>query len=387
MKTLLLSSIAAILFTTSAVSAQRQWIVDARRGAGFDFATVAEAIDRASSGDRIIVRAGVYGPIRVVKALTLLGEPGAVIESSATAASFEVSAIPKTGAVVLRGFEFRSGTSSGFATRFAAITACRGQVVVANCSIASRAIFLAVPVQIDDSSAVLIHGCTISLACSVRKSRLTATSTKFAAAPSAQSIDLNGSIATLTQCTAAGGSIGQNRVTFPAIRCVSSHLTLHGDVASSYRGGTNRSSTSPALQGTSASHLIRDPDVTLSSPGFAGFDTAQAVEMPWFVPKNGRIGESLELVLGSSAGDAYFVFVGLVGTAIDIPSVGELWIDPGLVLFAAGGILGTSAIEQLDRPIPRDTSLIGVRLMYQALVGRGNRFRLSNAAPVILHGK
>ena len=90
-----LSALGAVLAATAATAdAQKTWIVDAQRGPGYDHAEIAPAIAAASEGDAIVVRAGSYAfPRSVIKAVRILGEPGAILDLGPLANPFTVSAI------------------------------------------------------------------------------------------------------------------------------------------------------------------------------------------------------------------------------------------------------------------------------------------------------
>lgn len=86
-------------------------VVDAAKGPGFEFATVAQAIDAAAEGDVLLVRQGVYGgtlPITINgKSLTIVADTGANVVLTHP---LRVVNLAPTQSVVLRGLRIESAT-------------------------------------------------------------------------------------------------------------------------------------------------------------------------------------------------------------------------------------------------------------------------------------
>jgi nitrous oxidase accessory protein len=103
------SAVPAALVALALFAAPPVWGATLLVGPGQQLATLAEALERARPGDRVIVRGGVYrGPVRLDRAVVLEGIGWPLIEGSGLDTVVELAA---PGAV-LRGFRVRgSGTS------------------------------------------------------------------------------------------------------------------------------------------------------------------------------------------------------------------------------------------------------------------------------------
>lgn len=90
--------------TSAAQGTHREIVVDPAPGA------IAQALSLASDGDRVVLRAGTYHEpmVQVTRAVTLVGEPGAVLDGEGTHALIEVLA----NDVTVRGLTLRATGSS-----------------------------------------------------------------------------------------------------------------------------------------------------------------------------------------------------------------------------------------------------------------------------------
>jgi len=83
------------LVLSSLTHAQRVIVVDPNGGG--DYTQLQQAIDAVSSGTRIRVIGGTYGPITIAKSLTILGDPAPTIMPPQTGSSAQPPAIDLTG--------------------------------------------------------------------------------------------------------------------------------------------------------------------------------------------------------------------------------------------------------------------------------------------------
>ena len=81
----MLASLAArfatlVALSTLAIAQTNHWVVAPSLGAGVDFTRIQSAIDASVEGDVIRVRAGVYQPFVLSKALTIVGDSGVFVQ-------------------------------------------------------------------------------------------------------------------------------------------------------------------------------------------------------------------------------------------------------------------------------------------------------------------
>jgi len=93
------------LVVVCATTARAQRVLEVARGS-----TIAETIARAKAGDRIVVPRGVYSESTIIvdRSVTIIGEPGAIIDGSRATHTLRIEADD----VTVRGLEFRTVPSS-----------------------------------------------------------------------------------------------------------------------------------------------------------------------------------------------------------------------------------------------------------------------------------
>jgi nitrous oxidase accessory protein len=93
------------LVVICATTARAQRVLEVARGS-----TIAETIARANAGDRIVVPRGVYSESTIIvdRSVTIIGEPGAIIDGSRATHTLRIEADD----VTVRGLEFRTVPSS-----------------------------------------------------------------------------------------------------------------------------------------------------------------------------------------------------------------------------------------------------------------------------------
>ncbi len=162
----------ALLFGTTAASAQSVWKVKTTP-VGSDFTDIQDAVNAASDGDIILVDSGFYSELDIDnKALTIQAEPGADVRilRPFEYGSIIIRNLDSTQAVSLRGINAPRGTEGGFHQAGLVIRDCLGPVLVENgiygASSVGHPAGLAHGVTITLSSSVSIVRCTIeSLVC------------------------------------------------------------------------------------------------------------------------------------------------------------------------------------------------------------------------------
>lgn len=146
----------------SAASAQKQlWTVDDDGSA--DFTTIQAAVDAATDGDVVLVRAGGYGGFTIdgkgvgvvgeLAGAVLVGESSAIVRNTSPAQS-----------VLLQNLEVRGGPPAFFtaAPRALVVQACLGPVAVQDCALLPNASFQdGGGARVDGSLAVSLTRCTL----------------------------------------------------------------------------------------------------------------------------------------------------------------------------------------------------------------------------------
>jgi len=104
---------ALALFLLPAVSSAGVLVVDASGGPGSDFTAIQPAVNAASPGDTILVRAGDYGPFFTLgKGLSLIADTGAAVTVHGEPL---LQTVPAGETLLVRGIDFEQlGTPSGF---------------------------------------------------------------------------------------------------------------------------------------------------------------------------------------------------------------------------------------------------------------------------------
>lgn len=100
-----LSRLLPALLLASPVAAQSVWVVDASGGPGFDFGSIQTAIDTASDGDLILVRAGHYGGIHLVDGKQLVLQAEGVVSLG----GLRIRNVASDQYVSVRGFQLLAG--------------------------------------------------------------------------------------------------------------------------------------------------------------------------------------------------------------------------------------------------------------------------------------
>jgi len=168
-----LSSVAlcgAALFAAAGASAAQgnAWVVDDDGGGGVDFTTLQAAVDAASDHDLILVRAGAYQRLEVVdKALTIVGDEGAVVSGVTTPfglqeSALTVSSLAADKSLVIRNlvFETLQLAANGVDELMegAVVTGCAGAVLFEECEFLPSS---GPGLRALSSSSVTVHRCRL----------------------------------------------------------------------------------------------------------------------------------------------------------------------------------------------------------------------------------
>jgi len=381
------ATLLTICLLTATLSAQRTWIVDAAGGPGVDFTDLPPAFAAVRDGDRVVVRRGSYGPARLDKAVQVVGEAGATVESmSLLGPPLEVTGIAAGRTCVLLGLAFR-GTWRGPALQ---VRANAGLVVLADLAIEG----LASPgLDVADCQAVAIANSLVRPDLTVTHSTISAAGCTFRAyhegepgGRMAVAIVATRATVELAQCTASGSdSTVLHAPSTPAIMAESTTLLLRGDAASRYTGGTLIGHPpSPSIDGRGSSTLVVDPAIALT-PAPVNLVSIAPRRMGSLTARGGAVGSTLDLELYSPAGDLHALFAALPVPPFAIPRFGVQWMDLASEVLLVVGVQGGTEHTTFSFGRGSDPALRGLALTFQALSGPSlQTLALSNPAIPVL---
>jgi hypothetical protein len=377
------------------------WIVDAANGPGTHFTDLQAGLASplVRDRDRLVVRAGSYGPCSTNKGVTILGEPGAVIATGSSPALSVTGLAPGKAFVLHRfgiayfgaaeGIDLRDNqghvhlselTFSGTALESNALTA-------AACTLVSvhRCVGTGV------SSSVHSAGTNLIMTESTVVGRLQLTSLFRT---NTAGLTIEGGTAWLAQLTATGGAgIPQGRAArepAPGLAAVGATVLLAGDclVSAGQVGATT------AVAG--AIHLFRStlsigPTVRLAP--FAGWppihavtSTVLATALPYLTATSAPPAGTLVIEVVSAPYDLVFLAMGLPGPQVTLP-IGPTWLDLRTLVplaFVSQGFAGRFGVRL---PVPNVAELRGLLLVLQSAnaAWSSGRVELTNPVFVSLH--
>jgi hypothetical protein len=380
--------------------------VDVNGGAGSHFRAIQPALDAASPGDTIFVRAGQYEPCATSKGVRLYGEPGAAMMFWGSGPdAIAVSNLPAGATFALKGFDLMLlNAPSSSPVR---LTNCAGRVHVDGMRLAG------VPYSNRGSPALAIQNCP---QVTVANSRLTGK----------PALLCNGSAVALTGCKLQGQSAGfyEGRLAWgseTAVRGNNARIYLawsetvggHGAVSSTSgydaSPATILDNCSVVVSGdadalvaagnvpagrapTSAivanlGELWLDPTVRVqpggNAPPILGNTTLTLRRLP--VLRAGFAPWVLGVELFAQNGDPYFLFAALpADRALPPFAIGELWCDPATVLVFDRGVIGASERRVVQLPLAPLPALAGLPLALGAVRLTSGPIGLELPNPVVL---
>ena len=367
----------AALCLGSAARAQQVFVVDAAGGPGHDFRRIGDAVDKASHGDRILVRAGVYKPLDVAKGVTIAGEPGVIISQPTNRTGSRIHDVPAGRVCTLQGLFFH--TEEPAITVFSAVN-CAGRVVFDRLQFDDYFSAPGQGIYISAVAGLTIDRCAIPRLVRISDSNVLAVGTAFLSAfpfLNEAPVEAWRSRLTLVQCTAQAAG----QFLAPAVRCHASYLELRGDSSSRLIGAPSRQASS--ILGDTQSEVVWDPRITFSPLIQRQFGKVSWRQMPFVTLDGGRLGGTVRVRISARQGHAYWLYVSLPGPRVPLPGFGDVWIDAGAFFLGASGVQGAGDTF-VSRTIPNAPSLRGFGLGYQAITGIGASLELTNAATVTL---
>lgn len=304
-------------------------------------ANLQQAIDRASPGDTLDVRAGTYNSVVVDKGLRILCSAGVTVVRTALAPSVIIDGVPAgqlcdwyggacntdlvfipalrvarcDGTVVLRGPLWPVGT--GGASRTFEVAGCRGPVLF-------DGITFGVPgaprsAHIRDSAQVTLNTCTLRDALYVERSAVALSDSELV-----KGLRIDGGSVVVAD-TDIEGVWQWSGMGYPGVTLDSGELTLTGTMEV-----IARSASQVAAIETHGGLVRIGPDVTLRasfSPPITGPATVLQQHVPSAHVASAASGQTLDLRITGEPGVLTATFLDLTPAPLSTP-FGTLWVAP-----------------------------------------------------------
>jgi hypothetical protein len=348
-------------------------------------ADIQSAIDAASPGSRIVVAPGSYPGFVLDKPLSIIGEGGGVILTSANSENelLTVRNLPAGSDTVIRSVSFFNLLS--LPVRF---HDCEGRILVdtlVELGVADHTVSNCAQVMLNSarlSGSLLVDGSNVTL--------VDSTVSGSAAAPTEPpkaGVDVsNGQVvAARTSITGGGASLFSSADPGAGVLLRNGgRLVATGDTSfiGAGQGFTSVGSVS-AIEGVG--EVLLDPDVPLSAwgsaPGVASSVTATYVELPALSAIGGILGGMSTVRLFGDPGDSFVMLVGQPGSPIPIPAFqGSIQLNPLALFVIASGMLDANGQAMLSFPVLENRIVLGVQVHWVALTFGANPPTLSNNA-------
>jgi hypothetical protein len=377
------------LTLTLCAPAQQTYVVDRAGGAGSHFTDLPAAEAAAVDGDTLILRAANdYTPITTSKALTILGE-GNPTFGPTFSQPFQVVNLAAGRRFVMKGVVLSANPSGVGALK---LDSCLGRVHLETVTASAGAGVAPAPaLEIVSCQAVTLAQCALTgapgLLCrgstvAVNGCTLTGLGAGSATPAAFEAATIDSSYAVITNPYLTGGRGAVSVPPAPGLVVLASSVTLASNGPGFISAGAN--GTAPAVTGTGL--LLSDPRIALLPSGGAaavvGVSEVSA-RTPALVAHSAPPGGSVVLDLDAPLGDLCLLLAGRSGDPLMTP-VGTFWLQPGLLIFLAAGIVDASEHFALVLPIPAELAL-GFPLAFQALSGPGIDLVASTPALAIAH--
>jgi hypothetical protein len=350
----------AVLLVAGSAIGQQTWIVDANSGPGTHFTNLQPAVNAAAAGDRILVRAGVYTPCMIGKALTIVGSPNAVVAGSGGyVPGFLVGGIGAGSVLSIAGLRL---ATTGISPTSLAIQNCAGTVIFDDVHVTQSTMVLGV-------ADWRCNRCTFD-----------------------QTIVAGQSICTFDRSTLQGGLYLYYSAHAELNRCTvtgsASAIHLANGESLVLRDDGSRTiattSSSPAIIGTGL--VVIDPHVVLQTAGSTPIAPSLNVvvrAMPSLAIAAGPPGGSVDVDLFGPPGEAFFEFLGFAAAPVLEPLTQDLvWLQP--VLLWDLGTFAPSGRHLTQIPLPNVPEIVGITWSWQAVVaGPTTGLALSNCVSYV----
>ncbi|MCC6783622.1 MAG: hypothetical protein IT457_12335 [Planctomycetes bacterium] len=391
----------ALLLAVLAASsrAQQTWIVDAAGGG--NFTDLPPAVDAASPGDTIEVRAGDYSAPVIRRALIVRGANGARV----TRGRFAIRDLPAgelcsiasltmtvgldleacAGAVTLSRCTIRGPHrmhSSNWMFGTVLIHSCR-RVDLFECSVSSEGAFFVAALDVFSSNVAFARGSLVG----IRPGNISNCGLYWTGvAPGGPAMSVRDSLISLDGVSLAGGGDGcyfaggWGNTTWPGpsvLGASNSELRVVGisSTVVSFLGGT----LSPKVN-TINGRLLYDPRTGFGA--YCGATTANCSPATLDVMRISQTLNSLDFSVHADPGVLSQILVSRPGIPADLNGLGLSWLDPATVVPLASGV-HTAAVWSYSLPLVSPTAS-GVAITAQAAVLRAGTVNFSEAATLVL---
>ena len=385
---------ACLALLAGGISAQSTIVVSSTPGPDVDFTNLAQAVQGASPGDRVIVRAGNYVPVTISKGITIQGEPGAVFGSG----TFHLTNLPANQTLVLRDLDLTDPNPTASPPVRIRVFSCQGMVLVqdviarnlgtAAVSVGSarRTAFTRCTIESDIAVPILDSGVSFS-DCTVRTELSASGSTDGGTAM----VVLTSRVA-IADCLIEAAA-GQTSSGAPRPVITSGGDVRIGGPSTVIRVAPTPGVTIPipAIQmlnapGDSVS-LVVDPSVTLvpanGSPAilgtmpdpFGGNPTGiepRTGAVPTCIVRREPTGDILDLA--GPANEAWFQFISTPPVFPILTSVGFVWSDHTRLVLLGMGTYDAAGQAVLPLPAPPGVALPDVMVLQTYVVTQRGGF-------------
>lgn len=352
-------------------------------GAGGAFTTLQAAVAAAASGDIVRVRAtGFYDfglfapPVTIGTGLTIVSDAAPV----PFLGRFEVTNLPASQRVVLRGFVAAYAGSSGAGT--VRITNCQGPVVLDDMQLDGYRVYgsgAGTGLVVDASSDVTVHACSVqgTPAMTATSSTVAIGSSTIHGLPSDYGALVNGRpglVATASQVSMVATSVLGSAPDPGGAIAGAAGMTTDGGLVrmagGSVVGGGGASTPYDAVTMTATATFVRDATTNVPQAIVGGTQSLAATGRVAFSPA--APGQPASFAMQGPAGSIGALFWSLPVAPTPSP-LGPLWGHPHLHVVVGFGTLPLSA----TLPIPTWATVADVFVVQGLLIDQG-RVVLSN---------
>lgn len=352
-----------LLFATATTA--QTYIVDATLGPGAHYDSLVTAVADVPSGSVLVVRPGIYpGFTMAQKAITVLGEPGALIQGTIV-----ISATAANQTVTMRQLGWVSSPTSAPSLQ---LTQCQGDVVLDRVNrlpmLCGGGLCLQAMAAVD-CAGIVMQGCVFHDTIHLQNCRATLIGCDVwgrpngSQSPPRAAIEMPGSTVQLCHCLVRGGS-GGNVANGHGVDSIDGDLrvldcTITGGAAYGWAGS--------AFGGTQTGSVRVSPSTQLMSFGPTTTGVAmQTFAMPRITATSASPGGSIGATLLGPASIAALL-VGLPAPPTTLPGFSDPFsVDPNaFYVLALGGLTGTGLVGTFA--VPNQPDLVGSRLVWHGV--------------------
>jgi hypothetical protein len=356
-------AIGTALLVLADVPAQT-FVVDANNGPGTSFTSINAAAAAVPSGSVLIVRAGTYAGMSILgKAMTVVGEPGAVV-TVGVQSPLVIANTSASQRVVVRDLTLQR--TIGDATASIVCQSCQGPVLLER--VARGPSSPPGPLRVVFCAQVSLSDCGL-----------------FQVYPFGTNVSVSGSHVVMQRCdsvTPLGTAVEVQNGSLQLVDCLvygGNALTLDSASVRLPGGGA----VSGAVTTSSTATIVNDPSVAIPPNAVAPGVTVVTRPQAFVSATGGAIGTTATATLRGAGGYLGVLFVGELGPRLSIPGVQfDAWLRAGTFVSAAAGVLGPPLSASIA--VPANPALLGSAYCWQgATFDPSVGLELSNPAPFL----